>query len=227
MRKAVRYMAATNTSEILVMFAALAAGAGQPLNPRQLLWINLMSDVMPELGLALDTPPAGIMSQPPNDPHRAVVARDEYGSLAAQSGIISGAALAAYAAGLARYGPGTQAGSMAFFTLAAAQLLHGLTARADTRVGFRAMPPNRWLSGGLLGGIGLLALAQWIPGLRAILGSAPLSFADTAICALATGASFLANEARKPGARLLAASATSNTERRPLLTPAASSFCSH
>jgi Ca2+-transporting ATPase len=208
LRKAVRYVAATNSSEILVMLTALAAGAGQALNPRQLLWINLMSDVMPELGLALDTAPDGIMSRPPHDPRRPVVPRGEYGALAAESGIISGAALAAYGAGLARYGAGAQAGSMAFLALTAAQLLHGYTARSDSRAGFRGMPPNRWLSGGLLGGIGLLALAQVVPGLRAMLGSAPITLADAAICAAAAGASFFANEARKPaGPRLLPAPA--------------------
>jgi Ca2+-transporting ATPase len=198
LRKAVRYIAASNTGEVLSVLAPLAAGAGQPLNPRQLLWTNLISDVMPELGLALDTPPAGIMSRPPNDPHRPIVARGDYGGLAAQSGIISGAAVAAYAAGLARYGAGPRASSMAFLTLNAAALLHGFTARSVSRGGFRDMPPNPWLSGGALGSIGLLALAQVIPGLRAVLGNAPLTLADAAVCAAAAAAGFFANEARKP-----------------------------
>jgi Ca2+-transporting ATPase len=204
LRKAVRFIAATNTGEVLTVFAPLAAAGVQSLNPRQLLWTNLISDVMPELGLALDTPPGGIMSQPPYDPRRAIVPRSEYGALAAQSGIISGAALAAYGAGLARYGAGPQAGSMAFLALNAAALLHGYTARSDWRAGFRAMPPNRWLYDGVLGSLGLLALAQAIPVARAILGNASLAIGDALICAAAAAASLIANEARKPPApRLL------------------------
>src|ERR1041385_2022612 len=38
--KAVHYIAATNSSELLLMFTSIAAGLAQPLNPRQLLWIN-------------------------------------------------------------------------------------------------------------------------------------------------------------------------------------------
>ncbi len=50
-RKSVRFLLATNLSEIAVMFGAIGLGPGQPLAPMQLLWINLVTDIFPALGL--------------------------------------------------------------------------------------------------------------------------------------------------------------------------------
>src|SRR6202022_4956368 len=44
-KKSLHFLLATNFSEIIVMFVALAAGHDRPLNAMQLLWINLISDV--------------------------------------------------------------------------------------------------------------------------------------------------------------------------------------
>ncbi len=86
----------------------------------------------------------------------------EYRRLGMQSGIMTASALAAYAAGLSRYGPGPRAGTLAFLTLTSAQLLHGWSARAETRGA--ALPPNPAMNYGLLAGFGLLVASQLFPG---------------------------------------------------------------
>ena len=55
-RTATRYLLGTNLSEILFVLAATAAGSAEPLTPFQLLWINLVSDVLPGIGLACEPP---------------------------------------------------------------------------------------------------------------------------------------------------------------------------
>jgi Ca2+-transporting ATPase len=67
-RKSIHFLLATNLSEIVVMFTAIAAGMGQPLNPMQLLWINLITDIFPGLALALEPPEPDVLRQPPRDP---------------------------------------------------------------------------------------------------------------------------------------------------------------
>ena len=57
--KAVRYLLSTNIGEILTILIALIIGLPAPLLPVQILWINLVSDGLPALALALD----------PKDPH--------------------------------------------------------------------------------------------------------------------------------------------------------------
>ena len=61
-RKAIHFLLATNFSEIEVMLASIALGLGQPLNPIQLLWINLITDIFPGLALALDAPEEDTLS---------------------------------------------------------------------------------------------------------------------------------------------------------------------
>src|SRR5581483_10493683 len=199
LRKAVHYIAATNSSEMLTMFTCLAAGLGQPFNPRQLLWINLITDVFPELALAIEPAEPDIMSRPPRDPSRPVIGRPEYARLGRQSAIMSASSLAAYLVGLARHGSGPGAATMAFLTLTSAQLLHGLTARSELRG--TDLPPNPTMRTGLLAGFGLLLASQFVPGLTSLLGATRIGAADALVCAGAALASYLANEFTKDSTR--------------------------
>ena len=66
MRKAAHFILATNLGEILYTFAA-TAGAGAPLTPMQLLWINLLTDIAPEIALAMEPPESDVLQRPPRD----------------------------------------------------------------------------------------------------------------------------------------------------------------
>src|SRR2546430_10415613 len=55
-RKALHFLVATNLSEIELVFGAVAIGVGSPLNAAQLLWIHLLTDVVPGVALALQPP---------------------------------------------------------------------------------------------------------------------------------------------------------------------------
>jgi P-type Ca2+ transporter type 2C len=192
LRKSVRYIAATNSSEVMTMFACVAGGLGQPFNPRQLLWINLITDIFPELALALEPPAPDVMARGPADASAPVLGPPEYRRLGMQSGILTASAMTAYLAGLARYGPGPRAGTLAFLTLTSAQLLHGWTARTD---GSAPAASNPLMNYGLLAGFGLLVASQVFPGLSALLGTARIGAFDALVCAGAALASYLGNEA--------------------------------
>ncbi len=192
-RKAIRYISATNLGEILVMFGALAGGMGQALNPRQLLWINLITDVFPEISLALAPPDEGIMKRPPTDPRVPVIGRSDYGRLGLQSSLMAGAALAAYAYAIPRYGIGARASTMAFLTLTSAQLLHVFTEAGPrgTEIAESGPPRNPLLWISCTAGFATLALSQF--GLTGLLGAARVGLADTLVCAGASFLSFMAN----------------------------------
>ena len=53
-RKALLYLLAGNTGELVVMLAAAFAGLPLPLLPLHLLWINLVTDGLPALALVMD-----------------------------------------------------------------------------------------------------------------------------------------------------------------------------
>src|SRR5215470_11689276 len=88
-RKAIRYLVATNLSEIIFMLAAAAAGRANPLSPIQLLWINLLSDVLPALALAMEPAAPGLMDRPPRDPQEPVISVTEFGTLARDGSMIA------------------------------------------------------------------------------------------------------------------------------------------
>ena len=71
-RKSVHFFLATNLSEIMLTFTAIAVGLGSPLTAAQLLWINLISDIFPGLALAMEAPEPDILERPPRDPQRPI-----------------------------------------------------------------------------------------------------------------------------------------------------------
>jgi Ca2+-transporting ATPase len=203
-RKSVHFLLSTNLSEIMVMFGGVTLGFGNPLNPMQLLWINLVTDVFPALALALEPPEPDVLRRPPRDPQEPIVRTADFRRIAFEGGAITAGALAAYGYGVVRYGAGAQAGGIAFQALTFAQLLHAYSCRSDRHSVFsrERLPPNPWLRAAIGGSAALQAATLFVPGLRGLLGTAPLAPLDLLVVGGAAAAPFLVNEATKAvGAR--------------------------
>jgi P-type Ca2+ transporter type 2C len=198
-RKTVHFLLSTNMSEIMVTFVSIAAGFGEPLTPMQLLWINLMSDIFPGLALAVEPPEPDVLTRPPRDPNEEILQRSALGKMAVESAVLSAGSLGAYAYGIARYGRGPQAATLAFLSLTIGQLLHALSCRSDTKTIFdsKRMPPNKYLTGALAGSLGLQAIAMVTPGLRSLLNISPIGIMDGIIVAGGAVFPLLANEGIK------------------------------
>jgi P-type Ca2+ transporter type 2C len=198
-QKSLHFLLATNFSEIIVMFIALTTGLGHPLSAMQLLWINLMSDILPGLALALEPPEPDVMSAPPRDPNEPVVKNSDLGRIVAESAALSGGALAVYGYGLAQYGAGARASTLAFTSLTSGQLLHAISCRSATHsaLGPGTLPSNHYLTGALGASYSLLALAFLIPGLRNLLGLSSLGLTDGAVIAAGAVIPFLGTESSK------------------------------
>ncbi len=199
-RKSVHFFLATNFSEIMLSFAALTLGLGAPLTAMQLLWINLISDIFPGLALALEAPEPDILERPPRDPQRPIFTAAEYRRLAFEAGVLTTGALAAYSYGLRRYGAGPQAATLAFHSLVTAQLLHALSCRSDHLGWFSGerLPPNPYLTWAVGGSLALQVLTMFVPGVRSLLGLAPVGLLDLLVVGAAGLVPLLVNEATKP-----------------------------
>lgn len=101
----------------------MTVGFGEPLRATQLLWINLVTDIFPELALAQQPPEADVMERPPRPAERPMFTGRDLARIALEGMILTAGAGAAYAYGLARYGAGARAGTLAFTALTSAQLL--------------------------------------------------------------------------------------------------------
>ncbi|MGF1615021.1 MAG: HAD-IC family P-type ATPase [Gammaproteobacteria bacterium] len=198
-RKALRFLLATNFTEIEVMAMGIALGLGQPLTPMQLLWINLITDVLPGLALALEPPEPDILDRPPLAPDAAVITGADLGRLAGESAVITAGTLASYGYALLRYGLGPRASTQAFMTLTLGQLLHALSCRSETHHLFSKdrLPANPYLDIGLTGSIVAQLLTVLVPGLRQLLGTTPLAVSDGLVVAAGAVAPLVVNEAIK------------------------------
>jgi Ca2+-transporting ATPase len=198
-RKAIHFLMSSNMSEIAVMLASISTGLGQPLNPMQLLWINLITDVFPGLALAVEPPEPDVLSRPPRDPEEPIIRRQDMKYYGMETAALTAGTMASYGFAAARYGLGAQANTLAFMTLTTAQLLHAFSCRSESHGLFAggALPRNRWLEWAAGGSLAVQALTVLVPGLRNLLGCTRIGLVDAAVIAAGSLGPFLVNEATK------------------------------
>jgi Ca2+-transporting ATPase len=198
-RKAVHFILATNLGEILYTFTCVASGLGDPLTPMQLLWINLLTDVFPELALAVQPPENDVMARAPRDPAHPMFTGSDLRRIGAEGTVITLGALGAYLWARSRNGPGPHAGTVGFTSLTLAQLLHAWSTRSETHTVFdrERLATNRWLPIAVSATMVAQVLANLVPSLRRLLGTVPLSPVDWGVSLTAAIVPFLFNEATK------------------------------
>lgn len=198
-RKSVHFLLSTNMSEIMVMFAGIAAGLGQPLTAMQLLWINLITDIAPALALALEPPEPDVLNRKPRDPNEPIIKSSDFKRTIFESAVLSAGALSAYGYGIVRYGMGQQASTMAFMSLTLGQILHSISCRSETHSIFdkEGLPPNIYLNAAIAGSLLLQLIAMTVPGLRSLLGITPISLIDSIFIGGSAAIPLLVNESTK------------------------------
>jgi Ca2+-transporting ATPase len=151
LRRAVRYLLATNLSESALALGAAVIGARDPFTPLRLLWLNLLSDTVPALALATEPAVGDVLSRPPAPPDAPLVTRS-----ATREALRDGL----WIAGLGAASQLVAGPAAAFSGLTGAQLGYTMTCRSP-----QSPPDTRFLA--LLGGTaGLHLAAITLPPLR-------------------------------------------------------------
>jgi Ca2+-transporting ATPase len=186
-RKVLEYLVAANISEVLVVLLALVLfpELGVPLLPLQLLWINLVTDGLPAIALAMDAPSPRIMERPPRARADSLLSASRVKRLAYRGAALASACLGAFA--VARFvfnEPLGHARATMFVALALAQLGYAFAVRRPSepadgprspRDTVRRLVSNHWLIAAAVIGLLLQVLAvSWQP-LIELLGTATLS----------------------------------------------------
>jgi len=201
-RKMIHFMVSTNLTEIEVMLAGIAMNLGQPMNPMQLLWINLVTDIFPGLALALEPAEPGILQRPPRDPEEKVISNTDLRRMVFESSVIGVGTMAAYLYGLRRYSDPMVASTLAFNSLTLNELAHALSSRSQYRnvFGGQHLESNPHLLKAIGGMAGLQALVSVWPAARRLLGTSPLGIADLLVLGGSVLLPLLVNEMTKPEA---------------------------
>jgi Ca2+-transporting ATPase len=170
-RKFVFYLFSCNLAEIMVLLGAGIVGLPVPLLPLQILWLNLLTDTFPALALAVEPAEPGTMRQPPRDPKAAILSAPMLRATVGYALLIAAVSITAFAWGLSGpTGGHGRARSLAFMTLALAQIFHLGNARSDLPVTAPARAlSNRFAVGAVLLTVGLQLLAVVLPPLAAVL----------------------------------------------------------
>jgi hypothetical protein len=137
-------------SEILTVFIAILAGWPLPLGALQVLWLNMITDVFPAMALALEPSSPDAMKRPPRDPKQPLLTPQFLGLIGWQGLLLTVVTLAAFGAGMHWYGGEgdglRHAMTLAFMTLALAQVIHAFNARSQKRSALTArLFTNGWL----------------------------------------------------------------------------------
>jgi len=187
------YLLSCNLSEILTVFLALMFGWPLPLVALQILWLNLVTDIFPAFALALEPSAPDVMKRPPRDAHESLLTPRFFGLIVWQGLLLAAATLVAFDVGLRWYGTDGEglrrATTLAFMTLALAQVFHAFNARSQIRSAFtNRLFTNGWLWAAVAACLLLQAAAAYVPLLQKVLRTVPPTASDwglIAACSLA------------------------------------------
>ena len=131
-RKTVHFLLSCNVSEVLVMLFAALLGLPLPLLPIQILWMNLVTDGIPALALAVDPKAPDLMKRPPRRPEARLLDGGRLLAIGGEGLMLAVLALGAFSYSL--YGLHQtleQARTVAFTVMVVAQLVHAFNCRSD------------------------------------------------------------------------------------------------
>lgn len=160
-RRFIKYILGSNVGEVITIAAAPLLGlSGVPLTPLQILWMNLVTDGLPALALAVEPSDPNVMRRPPFSPKENIFARG-LGSYIIRIGIIFSVisiALMVWAFNDAQNsGNPNSWKTMVFTTLCIAQMGHAIAVRSNTQL---AIEMNPFSNPYLLGAVAVTTLLQ-------------------------------------------------------------------
>ena len=113
---------------VFVLAGALNIAGGVPLNPLQILWLNMVVDIPIAIALGFDAPTKGLMQRPPRAVGAPVLSRANWIRLCIQGAVMTAGALVAYQIGRDQF-DALVASTMLLTTLSLFHVVAGLLSR--------------------------------------------------------------------------------------------------
>jgi len=188
-RKFVYFLISCNMAEIMIIFIptvfgrflfpkAAALGLLSPLEPIQLLWVNLVTDGAPALALGTEKGDPDIMDQPPRPPKEPIINRFMLLGVIVQTIAISVTTLIAFNIGLQQPDP-RYAETLAFTTLVFSELVRAFTSRSERypilKIGIFS---SKWMNLAVLGSAALMLLVMYVPFLQNIFNTVTIGWEE-------------------------------------------------
>ena len=187
-RKTIQFLLASNTSEVVGVFAATLMGFTL-LNPVHLLFINLITDCFPALALGLERGEPDIMDRPPRKASDGIFAGGLGVDIAYQGVLIAVITLASYIIGHCMevghfawpHGISYDGMTMAFLTMNMCEILHSFNMRSQRRSIFTLPGHNKLLWVAMLAALALTTIVLEVPAIAAAFGFTPVDWNEYAV----------------------------------------------
>jgi len=177
-KKYLMFLLSSNIGEICLMAAATLFGLPLPLSAVQILYVNLATDGLPALALAVDPSEADLMRRKPRNPRTGIFTRPVI-TLIVVGGLWSAAINIGLFAWALHSGRGLEkAMTMTFVSLVLIQFFKAYNFRSDRNSVLNRTFSNKWLNLAILWELGLLALVVYLPWLQVPFGTFSLSVID-------------------------------------------------
>jgi Ca2+-transporting ATPase len=170
-KKYLMYLLSSNIGEMLIMVGATVLGMPMPLSAVQILYINLATDGLPALALAVDPPERDLMRRPPRNPRAGIFSRPVV-FLMAVGGVWSAIAnLGLFTWARAQQFPMDECMTLVFVSLCLVEFFKAFSFRSDRHTIFRRPFANRWLNMAIVWELLLLAGIVYLPFMHKAFGT--------------------------------------------------------
>jgi len=195
-RKFIKYTMTSNSGEIWTIFLAPFLGLPIPLLPIHILWINLVTDGLPGLALAVEPAEKGVMERTPRHPQESIFAGGLGGHIIWVGLLMGGVSLATQAWSISTGHAHWQ--TMVFTVLCLSQMGHVLAIRSERESLFsQGIFSNKPLVGAFLLTFALQMATIYLPVLQPIFKTEALTLPELFISLAASSLVFVAVEIEK------------------------------
>ena len=178
-RKVIHLVIATGAAEILLFLLAVGFGLPAPLTAVQLLWLNLVTNGIQDVSLAFEKGEPGVLARRPRPPTQPIFDRQMIEQVLVSGAWIGLLAFLFYAWALAAGWSHAAAQNALLWLVICFENTHAFNCRSERRSVLQVpFASNRFLVLGVLGAQGVHVAAMLTPGLRDVLGIAPLAPSD-------------------------------------------------
>jgi Ca2+-transporting ATPase len=175
------FLLSSNIGEIGLMVGASVWGLPLPLSAVQILSVNLATDGLPALALAVDPPEDDLMRRPPRDPRTGIFGRPVV-TLMLIGGLWSAIVnFGVFVWGLSTGLRLTEAMTVTFVSLVLIEFLKAYSFRSEPHSVLIRPFANKWLNRAILGEVVLLIVVVYVPVFQDALGTFSLPLIDWAI----------------------------------------------
>ncbi|NMF56970.1 cation-translocating P-type ATPase [Pseudanabaena yagii] len=185
-RRFIKYILGSNVGEVIAIASTPFLGFGAvPLTPLQILWMNLVTDGVPALALAVEPAEADVMERPPFNPQENIFARG-LGWYILRIGVVFGLqtiALMEIAYNSSNPSWHEHWKTITFTTLCIAQMGHALSCRSDSKLLIELNPiSNPYLLVSVIFTTILQLSLLYVPSLRQFFGTDALTASELGLC---------------------------------------------